>query len=449
MELGELVGRQVAILGAGREGQAAYAWLRRRLQSTPLCVIAEAAADPGFRASMAEGDRLLIEPLTSERLQSFQILVRSPGISTYREPVQAAMAAGVRVTSPSNLWFAAHPGARTICITGTKGKSTTSALVAHLLRSCGCVVRLAGNIGTPLLACDDQAVDWWVIELSSYQIADLEASPSIALILNLSPEHLDWHGNEANYRRDKLRLAALASGGHMLVNAADAGLASYFQSSTDVVWFNAASGVHIDAGKFFYREQELPLDMPVGLPGRHNLHNAAAALSVAAVAGINLLKAARAVSSFESLPHRLQALGLREGIHYVNDSIATTPVATVAALEALHGKKTVLIVGGFDRGLDWSPYGQDFLNWPPLAVIGLPENGPRIIESLRRAGLSPPGGYHPMPDMASAVAKARQLAAPGDTILLSPGAPSFPQFIDFRDRGQQFARLCGFETLPA
>ncbi|HLF31545.1 MAG TPA: UDP-N-acetylmuramoyl-L-alanine--D-glutamate ligase [Xanthomonadales bacterium] len=444
MEIAELADRRIAILGAGREGQAAYAWLRRRLPSTRLSVIAEAAADPGFKASLAQGDQLLIEPLTRERLQTFEILVRSPGISMYREPVQAAMATGVRVTSPSNLWFAAHPQARTICVTGTKGKSTTSALVAHLLRSCGCAVQLAGNIGIPLLACDDRDVDWWVIELSSYQIADLEASPTIALFLNLSPEHLDWHGNEANYRRDKLRLAALASRGLVLVNAADAGLAGHFQSAANAVWFNAACGVHIDAGKFWYRQQELPLHMPAGLPGRHNLYNTAAALSVSALAGINLLQAAGAVASFESLPHRLQPLGQREGIYYINDSIATTPVATVAALEALQDKKIVLLVGGFDRGLDWTPYGSDFLNWPPRAVIGLPENGPRIIESLCRADLSPPAGFHPMPDMSSAVARARELAAPGDTILLSPGAPSFPQFVDFRDRGQQFARLCGF-----
>jgi UDP-N-acetylmuramoylalanine--D-glutamate ligase len=141
-------------------------------------------------------------------------------------------------------------------------------------------------------------------------------------------------------------------------------------------------------------------------------------------------------------------LGQRRGIDYVNDSIATTPVATVAALEALQDKNIVLIVGGFDRGLDWSRHGADFLTWPPRAVIGLPDNGQRIIDCLRCAGLSPPDGFHLVSDMSSAVAKARELAAAGDTVLLSPGAPSFPQFVDFRDRGRQFAHLCGFETIP-
>ena len=184
--------------------------------------------------------------------------------------------------------------------------------------------------------------------------------------------------------------------------------------------------------------------MPTGLPGRHNLHNIVAALSVAVSAGGDPFKAAAAVSSFESLPHRLQFLGRRDGISYVNDSIATTPVSTLAALEALHHGPVILIVGGFDRGLDWNACGADFLAWPPRAVIGLPENGARIIESLRRAGLSPPIGFHQVLDLAAAVAKARELATNGDTILLSPGAPSFPHFVDYRDRGKQFSSLSGF-----
>ena len=251
MHLVELQGRRVAILGAGREGQAAYDWLRSRLPSIPLSVIAESAPAADFKFRLAEGDQILVEPFGSLRLCTFDVLVRSPGISPYREPLQAARAAGVRITSASNLWFAAHPDARTICITGTKGKSTTAALVAHMLQSCGREVRLAGNIGLPLLQCDDQGVDWWVIELSSYQIADLEATPTIAAFLNLSPEHLDWHGSEEHYRRDKLRLAALTEGGQIIVNAADAGLARYFQDAPNVAWFNRANGVHLVGDTIF------------------------------------------------------------------------------------------------------------------------------------------------------------------------------------------------------
>jgi UDP-N-acetylmuramoylalanine--D-glutamate ligase len=118
----------------------------------------------------------------------------------------------------------------------------------------------------------------------------------------------------------------------------------------------------------------------------------------------------------------------------------------VAALEALHERPIVLIVGGLDRGLDWSRYAGSFFLWPPRAVIGVPANGPRIIATLRDAGITPPGGYHEMPDLKAAVARAAEIAREGDTVLLSPGAPSFPQFVDFRDRGEAFARFSGFSA---
>lgn len=447
MRLADLEAARIAILGAGREGQAAYAWLCRQWPHQALTLLVESPADAVFVGSLRPGDRLLHEPLNEGRLRSFDMLIRSPGISVYRQPLRAAVDAGVRITTASNLWFAAHPAAQTICITGTKGKSTTSALVSHLLQSCGCQVRLAGNIGLPLLACDDQGVDWWVIELSSYQIADLEAAPTIAVILNFSPEHLDWHGSEGVYRRDKLRLAALAGQGKLIVNGSDVELAGELAAAANVTWFNTAAGIHVVDKLLFDRNILLPVSMPVGLPGRHNLLNTAAALTAVGAAGLDVQQAALAVASCKSLPHRLQVLGQRHGVTYINDSIASTPVATAAALEALRDRSIILILGGMDRGLDWTRYAADFVRASPRAVIGLPANGPRIIAALRQAGVAPASGFHQAPDLPTAVLLARQLVAAGDTVLLSPGAPSFPQFIDFRDRGQAFARICGFAEI--
>ena len=459
MQLAELAGKRIAILGAGREGQATHAWLRARLPHAELTILAEAPAEAAFAQGLQlhntqsretqsrdtqSRDALIIEPFSASRLLSFNVLVRSPGISPYREALQAALAAGVRCTTPSSLWFAAHPDARTICVTGTKGKSTTSALLAHLLRFNGHAVTLAGNIGLPMLACDDRGVEWWVIELSSYQIADLEAAPTLAVILNLSPEHLDWHGSEEVYFRDKLRLARLAAAGRVIANASDAKLAARLADAAGITWFENAAGVHTVGKQLFYQGQVLPVSMPKSMPGRHNLLNAAAALTAVLAAGSDVHHAALGISSFISLPHRLQVLGERDGITFVNDSIATTPVATVAALDALQEQSVILLVGGFDRGLDWAPYLAAFNRAVPKAVISLPGNGPRIIETLRRAQLAPPSGFHDAPDLNTAIALARHLACAGDTVLLSPGAPSFPQFSDFRDRGQTFARLCGF-----
>jgi len=220
----DLIGRKVGILGLGREGQAARDYMRSVFSELELTLICESPPERDFAAQLGEKDRLITGPLSRARLERFDLLVRSPGISPYRPAVQAAMKAGVEITTPSNLWFSAHPGEKTICVSGTKGKSTTSALIAHALRCCGYRVSLAGNIGRPLLSCRDKDVDWWVIELSSFQLTDLDAKPTVAVMLNLSEDHLDWHGSERVYRRDKLRLVELAGDSPVIVNASFARL---------------------------------------------------------------------------------------------------------------------------------------------------------------------------------------------------------------------------------
>lgn len=441
-ELGSL---NIAILGVGREGQAARSYLRGLFPDKKLTLISESAPDRALAAQLNELDELFVGPLSGAGLESFDILVRSPGFSPYRRSIVSAKSAGARVTSPSNLWFAAHPTEKTVCITGTKGKSTTSALLAHVLKSLGNRVRLAGNIGLPLLACDDRNVDWWVIELSSYQLADLEAAPRVSVILNLSAEHLDWHGSEAAYRDDKLRLADLSGGAALIANAADPILRDRLGGRPGVVWFNRPEGVHVVAGGIRDGSNRLDLAMPSGLPGRHNLANAAAAVAALKVIGIEPRVALREISSFRSLPHRLQIVGVRDGVSFVNDSISSTPVATVAALEAYSGQAVTLIVGGLDRGLDWERHAAGIARWLPSAIVAIPDNGPLILESLRRAGIEPRKGLHEAADLRQAIALARELSSSGGVIMLSPGAPSFPQFEDYRERGRKFAGICGFE----
>jgi UDP-N-acetylmuramoylalanine--D-glutamate ligase len=440
---------RVAILGTGREGRAAWRWLRARHAGIELTLIDEQTPDPAFACLLGAEDRLITGPLETVGLQEFDVLVRSPGISIYRDYLRRALAAGVTVTTPSSLWFAAHRDQRTICITGTKGKSTTSALLAHVLASQGYAVRLAGNIGKPLLECDDRGVDWWVIELSSYQLADLEAEPTLSVLLNLSPEHLDWHGDTETYCRDKLRLADLAGGRPVIANAAEPLLRAALTGRRNIRWFNREQDVHVTGRRLFDGPRELRLELPPGLPGAHNLANVAAVLTVALDVGIPLEAAAGAVTTFRPLPHRLQFLGECAGLRFVNDSISSTPVATAAALEAFSGEPVTLIVGGLDRGLDWVPYMEAFAARTPRAVIGVPDNGPRILATLREAGIDPPDGLHEAADLAAAVRLARRVTRTGGTVLLSPGAPSFPCFRDYRDRGRQFAALCGFDLVDA
>ena len=213
MRIADLADKRVAVWGAGREGRAAILALRRNLPSLAFDVI----CSPEERASL-ERDAALsgLPPLpqwvthapTAESLARYDVVVKSPGISPYKSPVPEAIAAGVRFVSGTALWFGEHGNARTIAVTGTKGKSTTTALIAHLLRAAGKRVALCGNIGVPLLELlqPEAEPDWWVMELSSFQTRDMEAVPEIAVVLNVYPEHLDWHGSFERYSQDKLAI---------------------------------------------------------------------------------------------------------------------------------------------------------------------------------------------------------------------------------------------------
>jgi UDP-N-acetylmuramoylalanine--D-glutamate ligase len=445
----DLRGSRVAILGTGREGRAAWRYLRKVCPDLRLTLIDEHPPAAEFLEQLTGRDDVWTGPLSEAGLEDYDVLVRSPGISPYRDSLRRAIDAGVEITSPSNLWFAAHADQHVICVTGTKGKSTTTTLLAHLLAAGGARVRLAGNIGKPLLDCDDRGVDWWVIELSSYQLADLRARPDVSVLLNLTPEHLDWHGNERTYRRDKLRLAELARGRPIVANAADPVLREALAGTGDVTWFNDAGVLHAADGRLFDGAGELDFRRPAGLPGEHNLSNIAAALTVVRLVGADFAAALGAIGDFRPLPHRLQSCGVRAGVRCVNDSISSTPVATAAALQSFAGQQVTLIVGGLDRGIDWTPYMSTFAAHAPLAVIGMPASGPRILETLERCGIHPAEGLHESADLASAVETALRITPAGAVVLLSPGAPSFPEFRDYRDRGRQFARLCGFELEEA
>jgi UDP-N-acetylmuramoylalanine--D-glutamate ligase len=446
--ISELAAADIGILGFGREGRAAWKFLRERLPDKQLVLYSEDDLDTEIRESLdPERDLLLRGPLQSHELKRHDLLVRSPGISPYRQELRDAAAAGVEFTSASSLWFAANPEARTICITGTKGKSTTTALTAHLLRASGLEVITAGNIGRPMLEFRDAKPDWWVIELSSYQLCDLEARPDIGAITNLSDEHLDWHGGQQAYRADKLRLADLLQGRPLVGNYLDLQLREALHNYPGVHWFNGSKGFCAGPAKVLQDGVPLSGTSPPGMPGRHNLANVAAAMTLAAVADGLPGDVAAALSDFQGLPHRLHELGTRNGLRYIDDSLSTTPVATLAALEALAGGQVTLLLGGLNRGLDWRAHTADFIRLAPNAVIGIPDSGPHILAMLEEGGLEPEGGMHQAQSLGQAVQMARKLTPPGGIVLLSPGAPSFPQFRDYRERAEVFANAAGFTEL--
>ncbi len=454
MRISELDGRRVALWGWGRESRAAHAALRSRLPTLALTAICSEAESAEV---IALGDPLLQPSVQADAdaLSSFDVVVKSPGISPYRPEVEQAVAAGTRFIGGSALWFAEHPGARTVCVTGTKGKSTTTALIAHLLRAGHRRTALAGNIGLPLLELLDppQAPQlssemFWAIELSSYQTRDVVDSgvrPDVAVGLNVYPEHLDWHGSQARYVSDKLALFTEARPRIAVLNALDPTLAALELPDWEIRWFNAAGGWHLRDAQLYRGNERVMETQDIPLPGRHNLWNLCAALAAIDALGVDARALAAHAMTFQPLPHRLQPLGECDGIRYVNDSISTTPHASIAALDCHAGEMVAILVGGYDRGVEWTPFVERMRAKPAHAVVTMGQNGPRIHEALRSLADAGVLRLDSARDMAEAIALARAALPDGGTILLSPGAPSFGAYADYAARGRDFAAKAGFD----
>ena len=457
MTIASLAGKRLALWGWGREGRAAYAALRARLPQQPLtlfCSEAE-ATDAGACADPL----LAIEhAATGDRLAAFDVVVKSPGISPYKPEALQAAAAGTRFIGGTGLWFGERAGAdgeiaNAICVTGTKGKSTTSSLLAHLLRAAGLRTALAGNIGVPLLELLDEDAEAWAIELSSYQTGDVAASgvrPHIAIVTNIHPEHLDWHGSQQRYVEDKLALVTQAMPRIAVLNAADPVLAALQLPGSEIHWYGNAAGWHL-RGDALYRGDVFVMDtaaMP--LPGQHNRSNLCAVLTALEAFGLDATSLAPHAASFAPLPHRLQPLGERDGFLYVNDSISTTPMATLAALALYASRPVALLAGGHDRGLPWEEFVQAMRQHAPNAIITIShgaasQNGARIHALL--APLAGEGDFalSAAADLAEAMTQARAALPQGGVVLLSPGAPSFGAYKDYVARGRHFAELAGFD----
>ncbi|WP_372361038.1 UDP-N-acetylmuramoyl-L-alanine--D-glutamate ligase [Xanthomonas sp. NCPPB 1325] len=456
MRISQLEGRAVALWGWGREGRAAYRALRSALPTQPLTVFCtnEEARE---LAALADAALQVETDASAQALGRFEIVVKSPGISPYRpEALTAAAAHGTQFIGGTALWFAEHAqadGAVTgaICVTGTKGKSTTTALLAHLLRCAGHRTALVGNIGQPLLEvlAPQPPPAYWAIELSSYQTGEVGRSgarPQLAVVLNLFPEHLDWHGDEARYVRDKLSLVTEGRPRIALLNAADPLLRGLQLPDSEVRWFNHPDGWHL-RGDMVYRGAQAVFDTAdVPLPGEHNRRNLCAVLAAVEALGLDAAALAPAARSFRPLPNRLQLLGSVDGISYVNDSISTTPHASLAALACFAQRRVALLVGGHDRGLDWQEFAAHMAQQAPLEIVTMGANGPRIHALLAPLAATGRFGLHAAADLEHAMQLARDaLGEQGGVVLLSPGAPSFGAYSDYVARGRHFAQLAGFD----
>ena len=451
LRFADLAGRRVALWGWGREGRAACSALRSRLPGQSLTVFCSEAEAVEVAAL---GDPLLqVEhDVTGERLGAFDVVVKSPGISPYGPEARQATSFGTRFIGGTGLWFGERAGdgtmSRTLCVTGTKGKSTTCSLLAHLLRAAGLRTALAGNIGLPLLELLDASAQAWAIELSSYQTRDVAASgarPDVAIVTNLHPEHLDWHGSQQRYREDKLALVTEARPRVAVLNAGDPVLAALRLPESEVLWYGHAAGWHLRGGALHRGDAWVMDTGTMPLPGQHNRSNLCAVLTALEAFGLDAVALSPHAARFQPLPNRLQPLGVRDGILYVNDSISTTPMATLAALSLYRERPVALLVGGHERGLPWEAFAEAMQTQAPRAIVTMGANGPRIHDRL--GAVSREAGFDLLAadDLPGAMAQARAALPDGGVILLSPGAPSFGAYRDYVARGRHFAQLAGFD----
>jgi UDP-N-acetylmuramoylalanine--D-glutamate ligase len=445
----DLAGARVGIWGLGREGHAS---LRK---------LATLGADPVLvddrPSGPVEGHPVLV---TADgglaALAGCDAVVKTPGMSRYRPELAQLTAAGVPVAGGLGLWLAEADLRRVLCVTGTKGKSTTSSVAGHLIGGLGYRVMVGGNIGAP--PYDPQAAgdgkqgdfDYWVIEVSSYQATDLPCSPPVVAVTSLHPDHLDWHGGVEQYYRDKLS-ACSQPGAELTVANGDSDLLREHAAllGPRVEWVSE----HDDPAADWME--------PLGLPGRHNRRNALIARRCLIALGLigpgagdtgaagGRLRAAAA--GYQPLPSRLTPVGTVAGVSFVDDSLSTNVLPTLAALDAFPDRRIALIVGGHDRGIDYAPLAAGVLaRDAPTRVLTLPDSGPRIRAQLEAAVAPAASGFAGVsdcPDLDAAVAAGFGWAQPDGVVLLSPAAPSFGVFKDYRDRGEAFARAV--RALPA
>ncbi|GAA4535230.1 UDP-N-acetylmuramoyl-L-alanine--D-glutamate ligase [Pseudonocardia xishanensis] len=420
----DLPGRRVGVLGLGREGEANVRACRVR-DIEPVLVDDRPRA-AGVLATGAGG---------LEALLDCDVVIKTPGVSPYGPTVRALAAAKVPVVGGLGLWLAGADRSRVACITGTKGKSTTTAIAGHLLTRLGYRALVGGNIGVPPFDPPVGAdFDFWIIEVSSYQAVDVPVSPPVVAVTSLSPDHLPWHRDDPEtYYRDKLSLAA-QPGAELTVANGDSALLRERRAllGPRVRWVHETD----DAGATWMQ--------PLGLLGGHNRRNALIAREALSALGVpeadDPPALGAAAEGFGGLESRLQVIGEIDGVTFVDDSLSTNVLPALAAVDAFADRRVALIVGGQDRGIDYRTLGEGLRRrTTPLLLLAIPENGGRILDAVTAAGAGRFVTVRAAPDLASATRAGFDWARSDGVVLLSPAAASFGVFRDYRQRGEAFA----------
>ncbi len=427
MRIQDLSGKKICIVGFGREGKATAEALETYARGCDITIADQNSELKTTNYKLQTGPNYL------KHLDRFDVLIKSPGVF----PNPELEAVKKKTTSSTQIFLDSikDSGATVIGVTGSKGKSTTSSLIHHILKSNNqkpiTKNLLVGNIGEPAIAHlkDASSNTIFVQEMSSYQLMDLTSSPHIAVITSFFPEHLDYHGSLENYLAAKKHIAQ-------------------FQTKDDLVFFNGKNyGARAIAQESVGKKIPVDIsDSPVKLEetklkGAHNLENIALAAKVAEHLGIPKGAIIEAVKSFTPLAHRLQSVRVKDGLEWINDSISTTPESAIAAIDALGDRVSTIILGGQDRGYDFSTLAKRIANSTIETVILLPDSGKLIGEEIKKTRWK--GKIVSASTMSEAVTAAKtsnqKPATSNPIVLLSPASPSYGHFKNFEDRGGQFA----------
>jgi len=442
----DLAGKKVLVVGLARTGIATALFCAER-GARVTATEARAESEIPETAGKLRGAGVVLE-VGGHRPDTFvrqDLIVPSPGVPPTMAALAAARAIGVPVWSEIELAWRFLRG-RLICITGSNGKTTTTSLVGHILETAGLPVQVAGNIGTPLISRVDLSTDagFTVVEASSFQLESISAfRPDVAVLLNITPDHLDRHGSIEAYGKAKARIFANQTAEDAaILNADDAVAPQYAPSGPRLFWFSrlkrVASGCYLRDHEIVFREEGVEsvlLDRGViGLRGAHNIENVLAAAAAAKLAGVEPPAIAEGVRTFAGVEHRIEYVATVSGVEYFNDSKATNVDATLKALDAFAGNLLV-ILGGKDKGSDYRILRQALRGRARMALL-IGSAADKIEKEL--------GGVIPIEragTLARAVETASRHAQPGDTVLLAPACASFDQFENYEHRGRVFKQL--------
>lgn len=446
-------GSTILILGLAREGISLARYFTDR--GAHVIVTDPWAADRVSRFSnlLSPAVELFVGSDYPELVERADRVFVSPGIPESNPVYGAVRESGITAESMTTLFFDLCP-APIVGVTGSSGKTTTTSLIGHLLQAAGRDVVVGGNIGEPMLDLLPRIENGTtvVLELSSFQLSIMQRSPHIAVITNISPNHLDRHETMEKYVESKVHIVCHQNRqDYVVLNSRDAWMDSFVSSTpASPSWFGfdvagrqgatvleGLAGVHRN-GVF---SPVLAIDQ-IPLLGRHNVENVLAALATGDLLGLDIVDVAAGVRTFRPPAHRLETVGERSGVRFVDDSIATSPARATAALRAIDAP-VVLIAGGRDKCLPWDEFASTVIQ-KARALILIGEAAPQIecavCERLVSTGALRAEAIRRCITLEEAVREATALAQPGDVVLLSPGCASYDMFRDYEERGTAFVR---------